>query len=440
MVATMDAFPTVVLKRGRDKPVRGRHPWIFSGAVESVEGEALPGAVARVRTAEWEQLGWAGLSPRSQILARMLSWQPEAVINEAFWRERLAAALALRAALPDRPLADPDGACRLVYAESDGLPGLIIDRYGPFLVLQALTAGIEPWKERLAAWAAEAYRAATGRDCAGVYERSDVDVRAKEGLAEQKGPLWGEAPPPRLWVREALGEAGTAMGAVADEGARDPAVDAAAAAASVWLPVDIAGGHKTGAYLDQAVNRRRVAAYAAGRRVLNLFCYTGGFGLHAVAAGAASLTQLDSSAGALAAAAEALGRRGGDAVAGAEWVEADAFTQLRRWRDAGGSWDLIILDPPKFVQNAGQIAKASRAYKDINLLALKLLAPGGILASFSCSGLVGGDLFLQILHGAALDAGRELAVLEPLSQAPDHPVRLSFPEGRYLKGLLGRVG
>lgn len=428
MTDTMLTFPTVVLKPGRDKPVRGRHPWIFSGAVQRLEGEALPGAVARVRAAEGELLGWAGLSPRSQILARMLSWQPEARIDEAFWRERLAAALALRAALPDRPLADPEGACRLVNAESDGLPGLVIDRYGPFLVLQALTAGIEPWKERLAVWAAELWREATGWDCAGVYERSDVDVRAKEGLEPRTGPLRGEAPPPRLWVREAL--------------YTDPGDDRAssAGASSVWLPVDIATGHKTGAYLDQAVNRRRVAAFAAGRRVLNVFCYTGGFGLHAAAAGAASLTQLDSSAPALAAAAEALDRRGGDAAADAEWVEADAFTQLRRWRDGGRSWDLIVLDPPKFVQNAGQIAKASRAYKDINLLALKLLAPGGILASFSCSGLVGSDLFHQILHGAALDAGRELAVLEPLGQAPDHPVRLSFPEGRYLKGLLGRLG
>lgn len=422
------APPTLHLRPGRDKPVRGRHPWIFSGAVARLEGEVEPGSLGRVRTAEGEELGWASLNPRSQILGRMLSWQPEARIDEAFWRARLAEALDLRAALPDSPLADPEGACRLVHAESDGLPGLVIDRYGPFLVLQALTAGTEVLKQDLAAWTAELWRAATGRDCAGIYERSDVDVRAKEGLAEQVGPLWGEAPPPRLWLREALGKP----------------LAGGAGPAEVRLPVDIASGHKTGAYLDQAVNRRRVAAYARGRRVLNAFCYTGGFGLHALAAGAASLTQMDSSATALAAGAEALERAGlggpGEGAAGAvEWVEADAFTQLRRWRDAGRQWDLIVLDPPKFVQHAGQIAKAGRAYKDINLLALKLLAPGGILASFSCSGLVSPDLFLQILHGAALDAGRDLCIVETLGQAPDHPVRLSFPEGRYLKGLLGRV-
>jgi 23S rRNA (cytosine1962-C5)-methyltransferase len=444
---------TVVLhlKPGRDKPVRGRHPWIFSGAIARLEGAPAPGDLALVQAAGGQALGWATVNERSQIVGRMLSWEPEATPGEAFWRGRLREAIALRAALPGLDLRAEDGACRLVNAESDGLPGLVIDRYGPYLVLQALTAGIDVRKAELACWTAELWAETTGGRCAGVYERSDVDVRAKEGLAESVGTLWGEAPPDLLWIREPLAPGGAQQGAY-----QTAAPDAASSDGShsshgthetnrtyetppsVTLPVDVPRGHKTGAYLDQTDNRRRVARYAAGRRVLNVFCYTGGFGLHAAAAGAASLTEVDSSAPALALAAAALARADLP-IPAPELLEADAFQQLRRWRDEGRSFDLIVLDPPKFVMSAGQLAKAARAYKDINLLAMKLLAPGGILASFSCSGLVSAEFFLQILHGAALDAGRDLAILERLGQGADHPVRLSFPEGAYLKGILGRL-
>ncbi len=438
---------TVVLhlKPGRDKPVRGRHPWIFSGAIARLEGAPAPGDLALVRAADGQALGWATVNERSQIVGRMLSWEPEATPGEAFWRGRLREAIALRAALPGLDLRAEDGACRLVNAESDGLPGLVIDRYGPHLVLQALTAGIDVRKAELSCWTAELWAETTGGQCAGVYERSDVDVRAKEGLPEAKGVLWGEAPPDILWIREPLAPGGAQQGAC-----QTAAPDAASSdwtlsshgtdetPPSVTLPVDVHRGHKTGAYLDQADNRRRVARYAAGRRVLNVFSYTGGFGLHAVAGGAAALTQVDSSGPALALAAHALAKADLP-IAAPELVEADAFQQLRRWRDEGRSFDLIILDPPKFVMSAGQLAKAARAYKDINLLAMKLLAPAGILATFSCSGLVSAEFFLQILHGAALDAGRDLAILERLGQGADHPVRLSFPEGAYLKGILGRL-
>lgn len=426
--------PTLHLKPGRDRPVRGRHPWIFSGAVARLEGAPTPGDLAQVRAANDEPLGWAYVNDRSQIVGRMLSWEPEPRPDEAFWRARLREAIGLRLALPDIDPRQADAACRLVNAESDGLPGLVIDRYGPFLVLQALTAGIELRKADLARWAAELWTDTSGQPVSGVYERSDVDVRPKEGLMEATGTLWGEEPPDLLWIREPLGGDelyGSYRTHRTDQPDRSPEP-------GISLPVDIKGGHKTGAYLDQADNRRRVARYAAGRRVLNVFSYTGGFGLHAAAAGAAALTQVDSSGPALGLAAEALARNA-SGFGPAELVEADAFQQLRRWRDAGRDFDMVILDPPKFVMSSGQLAKAARAYKDINLLALKLLAPGGILATFSCSGLVTAEFFQQILYGAAQDAGRDLAVLERLGQGADHPVRLSFPEGAYLKGFLGRL-
>lgn len=438
--------PTLFLKPGRDRPIRGRHPWIFSGAMARLEGAPPPGGLAQVRAANNDALGWAYVNDRSQIVGRMLSWEPEPRPDEAFWRARLREAIGLRLNLPDIDPRQPDAACRLVNAESDGLPGLVIDRYGSFLVLQALTAGIDLRKTDLASWAAELWTEASSQPISGVYERSDVDVRAKEGLAEAKGILSGEEPPNLLWIREPLGgeESHGSYSSYSsyesyephrthrtDQRHRPPEP-------TITIPVDIRHGHKTGAYLDQADNRRRVARYAAGRRVLNVFSYTGGFGLHAAAAGAAALTQVDSSGPALGLAAEALARNA-PTFGPVELVEADAFQQLRRWRDAGRDFDMVILDPPKFVMSSGQLAKAARAYKDINLLALKLLAPGGILATFSCSGLVTAEFFQQILYGAAQDAGRDLALLERLGQGADHPVRLSFPEGAYLKGVLGRL-
>ncbi len=391
----------ILLKPGREKSVLNRHPWVFSGAIGRLEGPPQPGEVVAVADHAGQPLALADYNPRSQITLRILTFDPSEGIEATFWRGRLEASLRRREALPD---AAEHSAERLVYAESDGLPGLIVDRYGDFLVLQALTLGMDRRKALLAELLRELLRPR------GIYERSDVDVRAQEGLPEATGLLWGEPPPERVEIDEC--------------GLR------------FW--VDLYRGHKTGFYLDQRVNRRRVAPYCAGREVLNAFSYTGAFAAYALRHGARRVVNLDSSAEALRAAAEHIALNGLPAEA-VESVEGDAFRVLRAWRDEGRAFDLIILDPPKFAFSRAQLMAATRGYKDINLLAMKLLRPGGILCTFSCSGLVSEDLFQKILFGASLDAGREVRILERLTQAPDHPVSLAFPEGAYLKGFICRV-
>lgn len=391
----------LLLKPGREKSVLNRHPWVFSGAISRLEGAPQPGDVVEVADHTGQPLALADYNPRSQITLRILTFDPSEVVDSTFWRKRLEASLRRREALPG---AAEHTAQRLVYAESDGLPGLIVDRYGEFLVLQALTLGMERRKALLADLLQELFQPR------GIYERSDVDVRAQEGLSEVAGLLRGEPPPEKVEIVE--------------HGLR------------FW--VDLYRGHKTGFYLDQRVNRQRVAPYCAGREVLNAFSYTGAFAAYALRYGARRVTNLDSSAEALRAAAENLALNGLSTGA-AEHVEGDAFRLLRLWRDEGRTFDLIILDPPKFAFSRAQLTAATRGYKDINLLAMKLLRPGGILCTFSCSGLVSEDLFQKILFGASLDAAREVRILERLSQAPDHPVSLTFPEGAYLKGFICRV-
>jgi 23S rRNA (cytosine1962-C5)-methyltransferase len=313
-------------------------------------------------------------------------------------RTRLERSLALRRAVIQEGETD---ALRLVFAESDGLPGIVVDRYADTLVLQCLTAGADAWRETVADLLVEL----TGLPA--IYERSDVDVRELEGLAPRIGPLRGKEPPERIEICE--------------NGLR--------------FLVDVLGGHKTGFYLDQRPNRRRLRELAAGREVLNCFAYTGAFAVYALAGGASSVLSVDSSAGAL-----ALGRENaalnGQTGGHAEWLEADVFHLLRELRDRGRSFDLVVLDPPKFAPTAAQAERAARGYKDINLLALKLLRPGGLLVTFSCSGGVPLDLFQKIVAGAALDAGAQVEIVEYLAQGPDHPTALSFPEGAYLKGLV----
>ena len=305
-------------------------------------------------------------------------------------------------------LSDRTDAVRLVFAESDGLPGVIADRYEGIVVVQLSSAGAERWRDALTA----AFASLPG--VTGVYERSDLDVRRREGLAPRTGVLAGEAPPPTVAIAE-----------------RPPAEGPG------WsLLADLVGGHKTGFYLDQRENRRLVSELADGRRVLDLFAYTGGFSVAAAAGGASELTSVDSSGPALALAATNLERNG---FAAARLVEADVFSHLRLLRDRAERFDLIVADPPKLAQNTSQLKRATRAYKDLNLLALKLLAPGGVLVTFSCSGLMTEDLFQKVLFGAALDAGREAQVIGRLTQATDHPVLLTFPEASYLKGLVIRV-
>jgi 23S rRNA (cytosine1962-C5)-methyltransferase len=393
---------TVYLEPGKDKPVRQHHPWIFSGAVARVEGQPAPGDLVEVTDARGEWLARGYFNASSQIIVRLLTWQQHEPVDAAFWRTRLAAAAASRAELRLEPGIT---AYRLIYAESDGVPGLIVDRYADWLVVQFLTLGVEVRRELLLALLAELFSPR------GIVERSDAAVRRQEGLALRSGLAWGEAPPSDLEIRE--------------HGLR--------------FQVDLLGGQKTGFYVDQRENRRIVGAQARGRRVLNAFSFTGAFGVYALANGAEHVTNIDSSYDALAGAEAALRLNGFDPDRQSESICGDVFQVLRTFRDEGRLFDLVILDPPKFARSKAELDGAARGYKDINLLGLKLLAPGGLLATFSCSGLVTPDLFQKIVFGASIDAGRPAQIIAKLSQGPDHPILLSFPEGEYLKGLLCRV-
>jgi 23S rRNA (cytosine1962-C5)-methyltransferase len=400
MAGAKESPPTLTLTEAGASALARRHPWVFSRAVAAVAGRPGVGDTVELLRPDGVAAGWAAYSPVSQIRARVWSFHPADRLDGAFLRARLARAVAARAPL----LADPEGACRLVNAESDGLPGVVVDRYGPWLVCQLLSAGGERWRSELVAALPELV------PCAGVYERSDADVRAKEGLEPRVGTAWGADPPELVEIRE--------------RGLR--------------YRVDVRGGHKTGFYLDQATNRGRLAAYCAGAEVLNCFAYTGAFSMVALEAGAARVTEVESSAAALAHGRFHVDLNGLDG-ARLEQVEGNAFAVLRTFRDRGRRFDLVVLDPPKFAESRASLDGACRGYKDVNLLALKLLRPEGTLFTFSCSGLVSAELFQKIVAGAALDAGRDVQILERLGQAEDHPTLLSFPEGTYLKGLVCRV-
>jgi len=386
----------LVLKPGREKSLKRRHPWVFSGAVAKVQGKPETGATVGVWSASGEFLAVAAYSPQSQIVARAWDWEERAV-DEAFFRQRIEQAVGQR-----RALMGAAGAMRLIHAESDGLPGIVADRYGDTTVLQLNSAGAERWRETIA----DALLATDGTKR--VWERSDAEVRQLEGLRPVTAPLRGAAEPKRVVIEE--------------EGVR--------------FGIDLEQGHKTGFYLDQRDNRQQLRALAAGRDVLDCFCYSGGFALNAAAGGASSVVGVDSSAEALAL---ARGNAELNQLPQPEWLQGDVFELLRKFRDSRRSFDLVVLDPPKFAPTAAHAEKAARAYKDINLLAFKLLRPGGLLMTFSCSGGVTADLFQKIVAGSALDAGTEAQVVARLSAASDHPVALNFPEGEYLKGLICRV-
>jgi 23S rRNA (cytosine1962-C5)-methyltransferase len=391
----------VWLKPGREKSLLRRHPWVFSGAIARVEGEAAspqPGETVDVLDAHGQFLARGALSPKSQIQVRIWTWDAAQIINREFFRKRLARALKLRQALIDPQATN---AFRLVHAESDGLPGLVVDRYGEALIMQCLSSGVERWREELGELLVEL----TG--CASLYERSDADVRTLEGLAPRSGAVFGKEPPELIPVSEN----------------------------GLQFFVDVRSGQKSGFYLDQRANRNRLRQLAAGREVLDCFAYTGGFTVAALAGGAQSVTAVDSSAAALSLASENIALNGFSAGL-VSWVEGDVFQVLRANRDRGLSYDLIVLDPPKFASTSAQAQRAARGYKDINLLAFKLLRPGGLLFTFSCSGGVDADLFQKIVAGAALDAGVEARIVDRMQQGPDHPVALNFPEGAYLKGLV----
>ena len=390
---------TIVLKAGRERSLVQRHPWIFSGAIDRVEGAPQSGETVAVVAADGAWLAHAAYSPVSQIRARVWSFVAGDTIDDAFFARAIARSAAARAPMLD---ARHSGA-RLVHGESDGLPGVIADLYGDTIVLACLSAGADRWRNALA----HALAALPGVAC--VYERSDADVRTLEGLPPRTGALIGMLAAPVTIVEDGIG-----------------------------YIVDPVAGQKTGFYLDQRDNRRLLRDLAGGRRVLNAFCYTGGFTLAALAGGAATVTSIDSSADALAAARANLARNPALAASGCTWVEADAFADLRRLRNEGANFDAIVLDPPKFAPTAAHAERAARAYKDINLLALKMLVPGGLLLTFSCSGGISAELFQKIVAGAAVDAGASAQIVKRLTASADHPIALNFPEGDYLKGLVIR--
>jgi 23S rRNA (cytosine1962-C5)-methyltransferase len=392
----IDKTGVVVLKPGREKALLRRHPWIFSGAIAQVIGEPDLGDTVEVCNHRGVSLAVGAYSPESQIRVRVWDWKPD-FDPASFFIDRISTAIEYRNALP---VQSGNLARRLVHAESDGLPGLVVDQYGGTLVVQILSAGPERWRDIIL----DALVKTTGVE--DIYERSDVDVRRLEGLPNRIGKLHGN-PPDQVVIEE--------------EGLK--------------FEVNIGSGHKTGFYLDQRANRLWVRALAKGKDVLDCFCYTGGFSVNAIMGGAETVTAVDASSEAL------VGLQKNWAlnqlpVQPLTCVQADIFQQLRRYRDQARAFDLIVLDPPKFAPTIAQVKKAARGYKDINLLALKLLRPGGYLVTFSCSGGVDAALFQKIVADAALDAGVTVRIVANLAQSPDHPVALNFPEGAYLKGLV----
>jgi 23S rRNA (cytosine1962-C5)-methyltransferase len=385
------------LKPGREKSLKRRHPWIFTGAVERVDGSPGTGESVLVKAAG-QPVAVAAWSPKSQICARVWTFDCSVFVDKEFFQKKIKQAVALRATLP---ASRHTNALRLVHGESDGLPGLIVDRYADVLVAQFLSSGAEHWRAVLL----DVLAAETG--CEAIYERSDADVRKLEGLEPRVG--------------FALGNSNATRCPIVEHG--------------LHFRVDVEAGQKTGFFLDQRDNRQRIRTLAAGRDVLDAFCYTGGFSVAALAGGARQVTAVESSAAALDVAKENLQANSLDA-ARIRFEQADVFAYQRTLRDEGRGFDLIVLDPPKFAPTAAQAKNAARAYKDINLLALKLLRPGGMLATFSCSGGVPAELFQSIVAGAAADAGVDARILERFGAAADHPVALGFPEGEYLKGLL----
>ena len=389
-----------VLKAGREKSLLRRHPWIFSGAIERVNGQPQNGDTVVVHASQGTFLGYAAYNALSKISARMWSWQESDRIDADFFRHKISVALAARSALN---IAQHSTGIRLIHGEADGLPGLVVDQYNDVLVMQIGSAGAEKWRKVCAEILQDLCRPAC------IYERSDSDSRTLEGLPERNGVLFGTLPDALV-----LTEHGIHFG------------------------VDVAQGQKTGFYLDQRDNRALIGELAQNKDVLNCFCYSGGFSLYALRGGAKSVLSIDSSAEALQLAQRNVALNALDAER-AQWLCEDVFQALRKLRDQNKKFDLIILDPPKFAPTAAFAEKAARGYKDINLLGFKLLNPGGMLATYSCSGGISDDLFQKIVAGAALDAGVEAQIVNKLHAAADHPVLLSFPEGAYLKGLLLRV-
>ncbi len=392
---------TIVLKPGRERSVKRKHPWIFSGAIARVVGKPANGETVRIADASGQILAIGAYSPHSQIRVRIWDFSPNTQIDGAFFEQRVQAALHKREQLQ---IPEQTDAYRLISAEADGLPGLIVDRYAEFLVVQFLSAGVELWKDTFLEILQKRLSPA------GIYERSDVNVRKKEGLSLRQGILYGMAPPDLLEIFEG----------------------------DLRFFVDVKNGHKTGFYLDQRDNRALVAKFAQDREVLNCFAYTGGFGLAALKGGAKKVMNVEAVADLLPHIEQnaRLNHLNEDAF---QNLKGDVFKVLRDFSRQGQQFDLIVLDPPKFIEKQQDLNRAARGYKDINLQAFKVLRPGGLLFTFSCSGLMKPELFRKIVADAAIDAGRDAQILRFLTQAPDHPIASHIPESQYLKGLLLRV-
>jgi 23S rRNA (cytosine1962-C5)-methyltransferase len=391
----------VILKQGREKSVNNRHPWIFSGAISRVEGDPSNGDVVDVWNSKARFVARGIYNEKSQIQVRILTWNPNDTIDEDFWRRRIRRALAGRQALIEAPDTD---AFRLVYSEADGVPGFIADQYGTWLVVQFLSMAAERYRQAILDILVDLVAPQ------GIYDRSEGEAREKEGLVSVTGPVWGEVPPDMIEIAEN---------------------------GHTFL-VDIKLGQKTGFYLDQRENRQKVSKYFPNKEILNAFAYTGAFAVYAAHAEAKSIMNVDSSERSLQIAERNM-RRNGFGDREDVYAVADVFEIMRAYRDNNWKFDVIILDPPKFAHSKRHVEKATQGYKDINLLGMKLIKPGGVLISFSCSGAVSPDLFQKVLFGAAVDAGRHVQIIERLSQSSDHPILLTYPESEYLKGLVCRV-
>ena len=399
--STNARFPRLVLAKGREKSLLRRHPWVFSGAVSRMEGKARLGETIDIVDAQGKWLARGAFSPESQIRARVWTFDKDELIDIAFFTRRLQQAQQWRDWLAERDGLD---SYRLIAGESDSLPGVTIDRFGNFLVLQLLSAGAEYQRAAIISALQVVYP-----QCS-IYDRSDVAVRKKEGLALAQGPVVGELPPDLLPIQEN----------------------------GMKLYVDIKAGHKTGYYLDQRDSRLATRRYVADKRVLNCFSYTGGFAVSALMGYCRQVVSVDTSQEALDVAKKNVELNKLD-LSKAEFIRDDVFKLLRKYRDQGETFDVIVMDPPKFVENKSQLLGACRGYKDINMLAIQLLNPGGVLLTFSCSGLMTTDLFQKIIADAAIDAGRDVQFIEQFRQAADHPVIAPYPEGLYLKGFACRV-
>jgi len=391
----------IKLKKGKEKAVLQRHPWVFSGALDKIIGKPANGEVISLKSANNDFLAYGYFNDQSRVAVRLLEWDEKKIINEDWYAEKINAAISSRAHLLSNK---ETNTYRLIFSEADFLPGLIVDKYADFLSVQILSTGIESAKATIIDILCKALKPK------GIFDRSDATARTHEGITAENGLLWGEAPAEFIAVKEN----------------------------GINYNINIAEGQKSGFYCDQRDNRRILAEYTQGKKVLDCFSYSGGFSLNAFKNGAKEVTSVDSSALAIETLKQNIELNTFDAKKHIA-IQSDVNKQLRVFKEEGKKFDVIILDPPKYAPSRSALDRAARAYKDLNRLGLLLLESGGLLATFSCSGAVDIETFKQIIAWAALDAGREVQVIKQFSQPEDHPVRLSFPEGEYLKGLLVRV-